>query len=134
YYGEMNAVFPAGDLAVTVTVGKGSASETITLKPGETVEKDIVVGVGRVVANAYYAEGMKVDAGGLAVRIFKAAKRIDGTREDVTYGYGPDSAHDLPPGDYVLEAEMDAATGEAPFSVKAGERTEANVLLNAGVM
>lgn len=134
YYGQMNAVFPAGDLQVAVTVGQGSAAETIALKAGETVEKDIVVGVGHVVANAYYVEGMKVDAGELAVRVFKAAKRIDGTREDVTYGYGPDTGHDLPPGDYVLHAEMQAAKGEAPFSVKVGERTEANVVLNAGVL
>jgi len=134
YYGEMNVVFPAGDLQVTVTVGQGSASETIELRPGETVEKDIVVGVGHVVANAYYVEGMKVDAGGLAVRIFKAAMRIDGTREDVTYGYGPDTKYDLPPGDYVLEAKMDAASGEAPFSVAVGARTEVDAVLNAGVL
>ncbi len=134
YYGEMNTVFPAGDLTVTVTVGQGSVSEAIALKPGETIEKDIVVGVGHVVANAYYVEGMKVDAGGLAVRLFKAAKRIDGTREDVTYGYGPDTAYDVPAGDYVLVAKMDAAEAEAPFSVKVGERTEANVVLNAGVL
>jgi len=134
YYGEMKAVFPAGDLEVTVTIGNGSVTQVIPLKAGETVEKDIVVGVGHVVANAYYVEGMKVDAGGLAVRIFKAAKRIDGTREDVTYGFGPDTGHDVPPGDYVLHAKLDAAEGEAPFSVKAGERTEANVLLNAGVL
>lgn len=134
YYGEMNTVFPSGDLAVTVTVGQGSVSETIALKPGETIEKDIIVGVGHVVANAYYVEGMKVDAGGLAVRLFKAAKRIDGTREDVTFGYGPDTAYDLPAGDYVLVAKMDAAEAEAPFSVTVGERTEANVLLDAGVL
>ena len=134
YYGQMNQVFPAGNLEVTVTVGQGSVAETIQLRPGETVEKDIVVGVGRVVANAYYVQGMKVDAGGLAVRIFKAAKRIDGTREDVAYGYGPDTGHDVPPGDYVLHAKMDAAEGEAPFSVKVGERTEAGVVLDAGVL
>jgi Ca-activated chloride channel family protein len=134
YYGEMNMVFPAGDLTLTVTVGQGSLAETIALKPGQTVEKDVVVGVGHVVANAYYVEGMKVDDSGLAVRVYKAAKRIDGTREDVTYGYGPDSGHDLPPGDYVLTAEMGAARGEAPFTVRVGERTDAGVVLNAGVL
>lgn len=134
YYGQMNAVFPAGNLDLTVTVGQGSVEETIRLRPGETIEKDVVVGVGRVVANAYYVEGMKVEAGGLAVRIFKAAKRIDGTREDIAYGYGPDTGHDIPPGDYVLVAEMHAAKGEAPFSVKVGERTDAGVVLNAGVL
>jgi Ca-activated chloride channel homolog len=134
YYGQMNAVFPAGDLGLTVTVGQGSVSETITIAAGETIEKDVVVGVGHVVANAHYVEGMKVEDGALAVRVFKAAKRIDGTREDVTFGYGPDNGFDLPAGDYVLGASMDVAEGEAPFTVKVGERTEANVVLNAGVL
>ncbi len=134
YYGEMKEYFPAGDLQLTVTLGAGSVTQTIPLKAGETIEKDVVVGVGRANANAYYVPGMKVEAGGLAVRIFKAAKRIDGTREDVTYGYGPDTKYDLPPGDYVLYAEMQAAKGEAPFSVKVGEYVEAGVVLNAGVL
>jgi Ca-activated chloride channel family protein len=134
YYGEMKIVYPAGDLEVKVTIGEGSVTQTIPLKAGETIERDIVVGVGRVVANAYYVPGMKVDAGGLAVRIFKAAKRIDGTREDVTYGYGPDTAHDIPAGDYVLVAQLDAAEAEAPFTVKVGERVDADVVLNAGVL
>lgn len=134
YYGQMKTVFPAGDLQVTVTLGAGSVSQTIPLKSGETVEKDVIVGVGRVVANAAYVAGMKVEDGGLAVNIFKAAKRIDGTREQVAYGYGPDTGHDVPPGDYVLYAKLHAAEGEVPFSVKAGERVEPNVILNAGVL
>jgi len=134
YYGEMKAAFPAGDLDVTVKLGEGSVTERIALRAGETVDRDIVVGVGEAVTNAFYVEGMKVDAGGLAVRIFKAAKRIDGTREDVTYGYGPDTRYSLPPGDYVLHARMDAAEAEAPFTVKVAELTEAKVVLNAGVL
>ncbi len=134
YYGETKVILPAGDQKVTVTLGKGVAELTIPLKAGETVEKDVVVGVGRVVANAYYVEGMKVDASGLGVRIVKGQKKIDGTREDVTYGYGPDSEYDLPAGDYVLIAKLDAAEAEAPFTVKVGERVEANVLLRAGVL
>jgi Ca-activated chloride channel family protein len=133
-YGQAKAVVPAGAQTVTVTIGMGVAVEQFALKVGETVEKTMIAGVGHVVANASYVEGMKIDAGGLAVRIFKAAKRIDGTREDVTYGYGPDTGYDLPAGDYVLHAKMDEAEGEGPFSVKVGERTEANVVINAGVL
>ena len=77
---------------------------------------------------------MKVDDGGLAIRIAKAAKKIDGSREDVTYAYGPDSAFDLPAGDYVLVAKMQATEAEAPFSVRVGERTDVGAVLNAGVL
>ncbi len=133
YYGAMEAVFPKGELTVSVKIGEGQAVETIAMLPGETIERDIVVGVGRAVTNAYYVEGMKVDASGLAINLFKAAKRIDGTREEVTYAYGPDAQFDLPAGDYVAVARLDEASAEAPFSVKVGERVEADVVLGAGV-
>lgn len=134
YYGQLDAVFPAGEQVVNVRIGEGSVSETLQLAAGETIERDIVVGVGRLVVNAFYVEGMRVDDGGLALNIVKAAKKIDGSREDVAYGYGPDSSYDLPPGDYAVIARMAEATAEAIVTVKTGELSEASVLLNAGVL
>ena len=84
YYGNTKVVLPAGDQKVTVEIGEGSVTETIPLAAGQTVEKDIIVGVGHVVANAFYmAGGDKVDAGGLTFQVVKAKKKIDGSREDV---------------------------------------------------
>ncbi|MBL8580091.1 MAG: VWA domain-containing protein [Mesorhizobium sp.] len=134
YYGEMKMVFPAGQNVVTVKVGEGVVSETFDLKAGETIERDMIAGVGQLVANASYAPGMKVDASGLSVEILKAQKKIDGTREKVTYGFGPDSKYDLPPGDYVLWAKLDAAEAEMPFSVAVAANVAVDVVLNAGVL
>jgi len=134
YYGEMKTVFPAGQNVVTVKVGEGVVSETFELKPGETIERDMIAGVGHLLANASYVSGMKVDAGGLSVEILKAQKKIDGTRDKVTYGYGPDTKYDLPPGDYVLWAKLDAAEAEAPFSVSVAADVAVDVVLNAGVL
>ena len=109
YYGDTKVVLPAGDQKVTVTIGEGAITETIPLAAGQTVEKDIIVGVGHVVANALYAAGGdKVDACGLTFQVVKAKKKIDGSREDVLTTYGPDAKFDLPPGDYV--ADRDAWT------------------------
>lgn len=134
YYGQMKAVFPAGEQEITVEVGEGTATEKVTLKAGETIEKDIAVGVGKVVTNAFYVEGKKVDSGGLVVRVFKAEKNLDGQREDVSTSYGPDQKFDLPPGNYVVMTKMDEASAESPFTVKVGEKTDVNVVLNAGVL
>lgn len=134
YYGQMKAVFPAGEQEITVKVGEGTATEKVTLKAGETIEKDIAVGVGKAVTNAFYVEGKKVSSGGLVVRIFKAEKNLDGQREDVSTSYGPDQKFDLPPGNYVVMAKMDQATTETPFTVKVGELVDVNVVLNAGVL
>lgn len=135
YYGETKVVLPAGEQKVKVTIGQGEASETIQLAAGQTVEKDIVVGVGRVVVNALYAQGgEKVEASGLDVKIYKAAKKIDGSREQVTYGFGPDGKFDLPAGDYVAVVRMDQAETEQPFNIKVGEAGEVTAVLDAGVL
>ncbi|RUU02811.1 VWA domain-containing protein, partial [Mesorhizobium sp. M7A.T.Ca.TU.009.01.3.2] len=84
FYGTTKAVLPAGDQKVTVTIGQGVATETIPLAAGKTVEKDMVAGVGHVVANAYYAAGGdKADGSGIGFKVLKAKKKIDGTRDEV---------------------------------------------------
>jgi Ca-activated chloride channel family protein len=134
-YGEVGYVVPAGETRVTVKLGAGEVTETMQLAAGQVVDKDIIVGVGKARANALYADGgERVDSGDLSWRIFKAARKLDGTREQVTYGYGPDARFDLPAGDYVMAVEMQAANAEQPFTVKVGEMSDVNVTLNAGVV
>ncbi|MEI9415061.1 vWA domain-containing protein [Mesorhizobium sp. Cs1321R2N1] len=135
YYGDTKVVLPAGDEKVTVTIGQGVATETIPLAAGRVIDKDIIVGVGHVVANAYYAAGGdKADGSGIGFKVLKAKKKIDGTRDEVTYAYGPDSKFDLPPDDYVLIATVDLAVVEQPFSVKLGEFQDLKVAMDAGVL
>ncbi|RWP34930.1 MAG: VWA domain-containing protein [Mesorhizobium sp.] len=135
YYGDTKVVLPAGDQKVTVRIGQGEVTETIPLTAGKVVDKNIVVGVGRVVANAYYiAGGDKADGSGIGFKVFKAKKKIDGTRQEVAYAYGPDSKFDLPPDDYVLTATVDLAVVEQPFSVKAGEHQDLKIAIDAGVL
>ncbi|RWL19118.1 MAG: VWA domain-containing protein [Mesorhizobium sp.] len=135
YYGDTKVVLPAGDQKVTVRIGQGEITETIPLTAGRIVDKDIIVGVGHVVANAYYiAGGDKADGSGIGFKVFKARKKIDGTRQEVAHAYGPDSKFDLPPDDYVLTATVDLAVVEQPFSVKAGEHQDLKVAINAGVL
>lgn len=135
FYGTTKAVLPAGDQKVTVTIGQGVATETIPLAAGKTVEKDMIAGVGHVVANAYYAAGGdKADGSGIGFKVLKAKKKIDGTRDEVTYAYGPDSKFDLPPDDYVLIATVDLAVVEQPFTVKVGEFQDLKIAMNAGVL
>ncbi|RWO44842.1 MAG: VWA domain-containing protein [Mesorhizobium sp.] len=135
FYGTTKAVLPAGDEKVTVTIGQGVATETIPLAAGTTVEKDMIAGVGHVVANAYYAAGGdKADGSGIGFKVLKAKKKIDGTRDEVTYAYGPDSKFDLPPDDYVLIATVDLAVVEQPFTIKVGEFQDLKIAMNAGVL
>ncbi|TJW00983.1 MAG: VWA domain-containing protein [Mesorhizobium sp.] len=135
HYGDAKATVPAGEQKVTVQIGAGTVTETVQLAAGQTVEKDIVVGVGHAVLNAYYtAGGDKADNSGMGFEIVKAKKKIDGTRESVEHSYGPDSKFWLPPDNYVAITTFDIAVVEQPFSIKAGDNQDVKVTLDAGVL
>jgi Ca-activated chloride channel family protein len=133
-YGPQTYYLPAGEQTMTVELGAASASETFQLAAGEVIEKDFVIGVGHVTVNAFYVEGMRVEDSSLFVEIVEAKKAIDGTRKSLSYAYGPDSGHDIPPGDYVLVATMDQAVTEVPFTITSGEGKTIDAILNAGVI
>ncbi|PZV35832.1 vWA domain-containing protein [Mesorhizobium kowhaii] len=135
HYGDTKIIVPAGEQKVTVQIGSGSVTETIQLTAGQKIEKDVIVGVGHVVFNAYYiAGGDKADSSGLGFEIVKAKKKIDGSRDDVEHSYGPDSKFWLPPDEYVAVTTLDLATVEEPFSIKVGDNQDIKVPLNAGVL
>ncbi|TPI63690.1 VWA domain-containing protein [Mesorhizobium sp. B3-1-7] len=133
-YGDTKVILPAGEEKVTVTIGSGTITETIQLAAGQTIEKDIIVGVGKAKANAFYTQGGEKAGADVSWKVYKAAKKLDGTRDQVTYAYGPDSQFDLPPGDYVMGVDVQAVSTEQPFSVTVGQMTDVNVTLNAGVV
>jgi Ca-activated chloride channel homolog len=134
-YGDATLVLPAGEQTVTVSIGSGKKTETVQLAAGQTLDKDIIVGVGRATLNAYYAEGGdKVDGNAVSFRIVKAEKKADGSREDIERAYGAGAKFDLPPADYVAIANADLASAEQPFTVKVGEANNIKINLNAGVL
>lgn len=133
-YGETRAVVPAGDIKVQVRVGQASAEQSTEIAPGQTVELDIIAGAGLAVVDAYYVEGVRLENSQHAVEIVRAEKALDGSRTSITTSYGPAQEFTLPPGDYVALIRQDAATAEAAFSVKVGERVAVPVVLNAGVL
>ena len=56
-YGEGHFYMPAGPVTVSGRLGKAESSQEIDLAAGETVEVDVIVGSGVVVATALYAPG-----------------------------------------------------------------------------
>jgi len=135
HYGDTKIIVPAGEQKVTVEIGSGSVTEAIQLAAGQKIEKDMIVGVGHSVFNAYYtAGGDKADSSGIGFQIVKAKKKIDGSRDDVAHSYGPDSKFWLPPDDYVAVTTLDLAVVEQPFTIKVGDNQDIKVPLNAGVL
>ena len=135
YYGTARFFAPAGDVRLKGKIGPSVVEESIAVKAGESVERDLVVGSGVVLNKAIYAEGgPEVDSGDVYFEVVAPEKSIDGTRKSLAYGYGTGTRLDLPPGDHVLTAKLGSARGEIPFSLKAGEMKDVVVNINAGVL
>ncbi|MEZ5755375.1 MAG: VWA domain-containing protein [Paracoccaceae bacterium] len=132
-YGSGSFILPAGDYAINTQLGTAKASEPLTLAAGERMTREIVLGTGLAVVEAFYAEGVQVEGGDHFVQIFPAKANLDGSRNDIAYTYGAGAQFDLPPGDYVARATLGEAVAESPFTIKPGERSDIVVLLNAGV-
>ena len=135
YYGEAKLYVAAGEVRLKGTIGPASVEEALSVKAGETVERDLVIGSGTVLGKAVYAEGgPEVDSGNVFFEVVAATKAIDGSRKSLTYGYGTGTKLDVPAGDHVLTAKLGSATAEIPFTVAAGEAKEITVNLDAGVL
>ncbi|MGB3812308.1 MAG: VWA domain-containing protein [Shinella sp.] len=135
YYGTAKFYASAGDVRLRGKIGPSSVEETVAIKAGETLERDLVIGAGIVLNKAVYAEGgPEVDSGDVFFEVVEARKAIDGKRKSIAYSYGTGTKLDVPPGDLVMTAKLGSATGEVPFTVKAGEMTEVIVNINAGVL
>ena len=132
-YGKGYHVFPAGEYGLLVRLGSAEVNQSVVIEAGLVTDLDLVVGVGLASVEAFYKDGMMVEAAEHFVEILSARKDIDGNRASVAYTYGAGADFDLPPGDYVAMVTLDAVKAETPFTVKVGERVDVVVTLNAGV-
>ena len=132
-YGDTRIVVPAGDIALKVSIGAAEMDESFAIKAGETVDKDIVLGVGLAKFLVEYIAGQPVEDD-VYLEVFAAKKALDGSRKSMAYGYGGDQNFELPAGDYVVVYKLDGTSGEVPFSVAVAELTDLNLVLDAGVL
>ncbi|WP_240229622.1 vWA domain-containing protein [Devosia lacusdianchii] len=132
-YGDIDVVVPAGAIEVDVSIGEAKVTRTYDAKAGETIDEDVIVGVGLAKVASFYVEGSPIEAD-IFIEVLEAKKALDGSRKSVAYQYGGDLSFELPPGDYVATYDLGGASGEVPFTVKTGELTDVPVILDAGVL
>lgn len=132
-YGDTNLVVPAGTLEVDVSIGEATVTRSYDVAAGETIDEDVIVGVGRAEIASFYVEGMPA-SDDIFIEVLAATKALDGSRQSISYTYGGDVSFELPEGDYVAAYSLRGTRGEVPFSVKTAELTEVAILLDAGVL
>ncbi|WP_164517166.1 vWA domain-containing protein [Tabrizicola piscis] len=132
-YGQTLHVFPAGEYSLQASFGSAKVEETLTFVAGQQIDKDLVIGTGLAVVEAFYTEGLMVEGGDQFVEILEAKKDIEGNRKSVSYTYGSGASFDLPGGDYVAVVTLGAVKVEVPFTAKVGERVDLVAMLDAGI-
>lgn len=134
-YGKVTIIVPQGELEIEGSIGPATTKEAVSIKAGETIEHTIIIGSGIVVTKAVYAEGgPEVEGDSIRFDIVSAKAGIDGKRKNIQGGYGVNDQLETPAGDFMLAAKLGSAEGETAFAIKAGERTEVVVNINAGVL
>lgn len=135
YYGKAKFYAPAGKVSLKGTIGATTAEDSVTVKAGETVERDLVIGSGVIDNKAVYAEGgLAVESPEIFFEIAAPQKDINGQRKTFGSTYGSGTKLDSPAGDFILTARLGSVRAEVPYSIKAGERKDVVVNLNAGVL
>lgn len=121
---------PAGEYHVKAKWGQSVAEEIFEVTPGEVTEGELVANAGVLKLTASPVEGGEQVKAYFTVLAGKA--KLDGSREQITGGSGGE--FQIGAGPYRVLAKWGDVVGEADVEVKAGELTEANVLVPGGIL
>ena len=125
---------PAGKYLVTVKKGNASTEGEITVTAGQRVEQTFVIGSGILLAKAKLAESGGAVDGGLSWTVFEAKTNIEGKHKRLAHSYDNTPSWELPQGNYLLTVKRGQASTQKPVSVATNQRTDATLVLNAGVL
>lgn len=133
YSGKPVFTLPAGEYRVVVTKGEAKAEDTVTVTAGQRAEDTLVFKSGILAAKATLAAGGDA-VDGLGWEVVKTKTNIEGKHAHVAGSYSAKPTWELPAGDYLLRVKRDKARVEKPVSVSANQRTDATLVLDAGVL
>lgn len=122
----------AGRYRITATLDQADKTAEATVRPDERTDLQIVLDAGVLDAVALLSEDGP-EAPNARFRVLSTEKDIRGDRETIT-GPGRRSSFVLPARSYIIEATSDQASVEKEVDVRAGERTETTLDLQAGVL
>jgi len=124
---------PAGSYVVVLTRGEAMVENIITVTPGQTDKHTIVLNAGLVIPTPYMVEGGPVIDKDTTWEIF-SPENVEGERKKITTSYDLAPKFSVLAGEYLVRLTRGLATKDMPVTVKPGESTKVNVVLNAGVL
>lgn len=131
--GPFRRYVPAGDVSLTATLSNLSHSGPLTILAGQTLERDLVPGLGELTAEVSH-EGEIPVSGGLSIEGLSARADLAGARQSFGKACQSGARFKRSPGDYLLRAALGGVMREQPVSVTAGQAGKASLSLAAGIL
>lgn len=130
--GEVFEPLRAGKYTVEVQAGLIAEKRTVEVGGNGPTRAAFQLPAGLLTATVRAAKAGEPMPGATLSLLPSADKKTASGAAPVWLGRAGETSLAVPPGDYVLRAEMGLARGEVPVSVAAGARVAANVVLAAG--
>lgn len=127
-------VLPAGSYDMKLTKGNASATRAFALAAGDSINLDLNLDAGKLIAEAIYAKGGPKVTGGLAVEIRRPPAQEGEDGEWLATAYDAESKFDLPTGEYDVVVTLGEAKAKSRVRVETGRPTRVTVELGAGVL
>ena len=123
----------SGDYIVVAEVGAVKKTVEVGVQAEERKERQIVLDAGILEVGALLTEDGP-EAPDMVIEVRSAERNIRGEHELITGPHGRRSSFVLPADTYLARVKSGQAEAEKEVVVEAGERTEASLILDAGIL
>ncbi|WP_075996126.1 vWA domain-containing protein [Salaquimonas pukyongi] len=123
---------PTGRYYATATLGETTKGTEVEIKPGERTDVTLVLGAGVLKVDVLAMEGGKpLDDG--YIHVYEPEMSADGKRKKVANG-NQRTQFSIPAGTYYVTGQVGKAVAGREIEVKPGERTEASIIIDMGML
>jgi len=125
---------PAGTYRLRIERGLASLERTIKVEANKTKMLVFNLNAGYLKLSARPAIGAQTLSDKVHYTIYKGAQSLDGKREQITQSNKTTPTFWLPAGEYFIKANYGLASANMTVQIKANQRTEKTVIINAGAL
>ena len=127
---------PAGRYVVTAEHGSASANAEVEVTPAGLTQQVLNLRAGIILLTAVTNDGSETLAGGVAYKVYTAARDAEGNRKLVTESnqYAPPPRFPVPAGRYFVTAQYGSASASAEIEVAPANVTREALNLRAGIL
>ncbi len=125
---------PAGTYRLRIERGLANLERTIKVEANKTKVLVFNLNAGYLKLSARPAVGAQTLSDKVHYTIYKGTQSLDGKREQIAQSNKTSPTFWLPAGEYFIKANYGLASADMAVRIKANQRTEKTVIINAGAL